>query len=289
MRKRQAVGVLIVCAALAGLIASASAAAGSVRHIETVSASNVRATLAYEKSVQVTGHYTLNGKSLPSLETTYSDVRASVFLGGRLLVSQLMGKNMRPANWRGKSIRIKQLDGVGRPEVLVDLYSGGAHCCYTTIIYTLGARGLSGRIRHPWGDPGYRLADIDGDGTLELVTADDAFAYAFTDYADSVDPTQIWNLQGGKLVNTTTNYPGAIKADAARLRQGYFRERSKRDVRGLLGAYVADEALLGTPDEGWTLTDTALSRGDLDQGYGTPHGSQFVASLRKFLTANGYL
>jgi hypothetical protein len=42
----------------------------------------------------------------------------------------------------------------------------------------------------------------------------DRFAYAFTDFADSAFPVQIWNLQNGRLIQTTRNFPGEIRADA---------------------------------------------------------------------------
>lgn len=266
-------------------------AAPDVPHVETTTSGNVRAVLAYVKTVTVIGHFTYQGKTFPETQTTYNNMRASVFIGGHLVVSQLLSKNLMPtdAGLGGKSVRIKNIATTGPTSVLVDLYTGGAHCCYTTLIYLLSGNSLAGRVQANWADPGYRLVDLNGDGTLEFVSANDAFAYAFTDYADSALPIQIWNLQGNKLVDTTTSHLGTVAADAKSLLRGYADQlHSHRDVRGLLAAYVADESLLGTPDVGWSLVNDALASGELDQGFGPPKGNQYVTALRHFLTAHGY-
>jgi hypothetical protein len=110
---------------------------------------------------------------------------------------------------------------------------------------------VRGAVEHDWGNDGYRAVDIDGDGTLEFQIGDDRFAYVFTDFADSYFPLQIWNLQDGRLVQTTRSFAGAIRADARTLKAAYIRSRRVGDVRGVLAAYVADEALLGNIDDGW--------------------------------------
>lgn len=266
--------------------------AAGVPHLESASSGNVKAVLAYVKTVTVTGHFTYQGKAVAETQTTYDHLRASVFIGGRLIVSQLLANKLVPAGagMGGKSIRVKTLDATAPPSVLVDLYTGGAHCCYTTLIYLLNSNGLAGRIQANWGDPGYRLVDLDGDGTLEFVSANDAFAYAFTDYADSALPIQIWNIQNGRLVDTTASHLGTVAADAKTLLKYYTRQKNAgRDVRGILAAYVADETLLGTPDAGWNLVNSALADGELDRGYGPPKGSQYISALRRFLPAHGYV
>lgn len=55
-----------------------------------------------------------------------------------------------------------------------------------------------------------------------------------------------------------------------------------------VAAYAADEAVVGTPDSAWSLLNTALARGDLDQGYGGAHGNKYIASVHRFLAANRY-
>jgi hypothetical protein len=242
-----------------------------VHHVQRASAGNVRAVLAWDQS---TGSY----------GTTFSHIRLSVRAGGKLLVSRTIGGHVQV---HGRAVRVVKLSPDAGPTVLVDVYTGGAHCCTVTRLFLADGR----ELQRNWGDPGYTLVDLDGDGTLELRSADDAFAYEFTDYADSALPVEIWNLRGGRLVDTTGDHLGAVAADARRLRS-YERQfhRQGRDPRGVLGAYVADEALLGTPDVGWSLVDQALADGDLDHGIEPPPvGATYVAYLRRFLTKTGYL
>lgn len=263
--------------------------ATGVPHIETATMGNVKAVLAYVKTVTVIGHFTYNGKTTPETQTTYNNLRASVFIGGHLVVSQLLSNHLSPGDFDRKSVHVRKIDSTAPPVVLVDLYTGGAHCCSLTLMYLLNGHGLAGRTQFNWGDPGYRLVDLNGDGTLEFESANDAFAYAFTDFADSGLPIQIWNLQGGKLEDKTTRYPGTVAADARTLLKAYAQQaRAGRDVRGILAAYVADEALLGTPDVGWNVVNDALARGELDFGYGGAKGIAYITKLRRFLAAHGY-
>jgi hypothetical protein len=78
------------------------------------------------------------------------------------------------------------VDGDDRPELAIFKTSGGAHCCRTDSLFTLADHPIE-RLRFEAGNAGgLRAEDVDGDGKLELVSADDALAeigdvpYAFT-------------------------------------------------------------------------------------------------------------
>jgi hypothetical protein len=85
--------------------------------------------------------------------------------------------------------------GEGDPDLIVEEYSGGAHCCGGTYILNLSAdvrriripcppRGNASRLGpDPGGASGFH--DLDGDGMFEFVTWDDSFAYEFDSYANS--------------------------------------------------------------------------------------------------------
>lgn len=65
------------------------------------------------------------------------------------------------------------LTGEGNPDVVIGLYSGGAHCCSSTIVYDLGDRATQ-VLETPYEDvqcEGH-FEDLDGDGTAEFVTCD---------------------------------------------------------------------------------------------------------------------
>jgi hypothetical protein len=140
-------------------------------------------------------------------------------------------------------VTARDLDGDGDPEVLLDLTTNGAHCCsITRILHWDGARYTT--IDRDWGDPGYSVDDVDGDGRPELVTGDDRFAYLYSSYATSRFPVQVLALQGGRLADVTRSYPALIRQDRAAV----WREigRGVRYApRGAYAAWAADRYLLG--------------------------------------------
>ncbi len=93
------------------------------------------------------------------------------------------------------SIRIEQasaihlltgsdLTGDDTPEAIIETYSGGAHCCFGTQIYSLGETAKL-LMKKPESNAGGHFDDLNNDGILEFVTADDLFAYQYCSYADS--------------------------------------------------------------------------------------------------------
>jgi hypothetical protein len=195
---------------------------------------------------------------------------------------------------RPVDVKIRDLDG-GEPEVLLDLYTGGAHCCSVTLIlrWDPTARKYRSTLGY-WGNFGSELADLDGDGHPEFSASDERFVYTFTAYVYSVAPIQIWSFRGGKLVDVTRRFPGLVEKDAASILSAYRRDRGKKDtdVRAVVAAYVAEQHLLGRPGEGRRLLDLALKRGDLGPGktlLGWPAGRAFVAELMRDLKKWGYI
>jgi hypothetical protein len=197
-----------------------------------------------------------------------------------------------PAGLRSgvNSLTIKDLDGDGEPEVLFDMYTGGAHCCSFTWIYRFTGSTYLGTPA-VWGNSGYTLVDLDGNGTLELRSFDDVFAYEFTDYADSAFPPLIYSFKPGALTDVTHSFPKIISADAKVQLRRYKRLRHRRDIRGVVAAYVADEYLLGKQAKGLKLATLANHRGDLNglgRGDTWPRNGKFIRTLKKFLRGNGY-
>ena len=76
------------------------------------------------------------------------------------------------------------ITGEGHPDVVIETYSGGAHCCFGTIVYDLGPN-LTRVLESPQSNCGGHFEDLNGDGVLEFVTCDDLFAYAYCPYAVS--------------------------------------------------------------------------------------------------------
>jgi hypothetical protein len=176
-------------------------------------------------------------------------------------------------------VKVADLDGDGEPEVLVDTFSGGAHCCLTARVLTWDGTGYQ-PSDVAWHDVGYALRDADGDGRPELVGSDPRFAGMFTAFAASAFPPQVLQFTMGVRADVTRRFPALVRADAKdRLR--WLRRAGKRDdVRGVLAAYVADQYLLGRGSVGTAEVDHQRRKGRVSKG--------FKKLLPKQLKAWGY-
>jgi hypothetical protein len=79
----------------------------------------------------------------------------------------------------------------GSPELVITLWSGGAHCCYDTTVYSVGDEVLP-ILSHSGGNCSGRFEDYDGDGSLEFETCDDQWAYAYCAFASSPMPPVVF-------------------------------------------------------------------------------------------------
>jgi hypothetical protein len=121
----------------------------------------------------------------------------------------------------------RDVNGDALPDLVVSAWSGGAHCCYSTSIYTVGvqARPVLALDTGHCG-PG-ELADLDADGRLEFLTCDDGWAYAYCAFALSPFPTVVFAYDDarGEYVADTPRFaveilkemPGAIETAKVRL------------------------------------------------------------------------
>lgn len=267
--------VLAATVMAAALPAAAGASSGS----ETQSAGAVSATLSYETSTD-------------SITSTLTITRGGqvAFDGpiGRRLCGSDGGRFCGPVgaigDAAGKSLTVADLDGSGEPQVVVELYSGGAHCCsYSTIArWTGSGYVLSSRN---WGDPGFRIADLGGDGRPEFISADDRFAYAFASYAASGLPLQILRYRAGRFEDVTGQFPARIGKDAAIWWHDYRSTRGQAEARGLIAAWAADRYRLGGRASALRTLRRAAAGGDLG---GRRSARRFVGTLDRRLRAWGY-
>jgi hypothetical protein len=199
------------------------------------------------------------------------------------------GLNAQPAGYfsHRRSVSISDLDGDGEPEVLLDLYWGGAHCCWYTQIYRYVTETARYRpLVHVWGNFSYVLADLDHNGRQELVTRDNRFSYVFASFADSRWPVHIISYRQGRTRVETTAYPGEIRRDATALWHEAMGRRRGRSNQGIIAAWAADQCMLGRSAAAFRTIDR-LSRS------GRVHGElsrvRFEQRLRRFLRRTGYL
>ncbi len=278
IRGRLAVSLLAVA-----FVFVPSAAAGPGK-VETASKGNVTATFSYTK----TGDF------------NYSGVHLKIVRAGQTVLDAGLPKSdcgycdaqpFSVVEGSGKSVRLVDLDGSGEPEVIVDLYSGGAHCCVYSYIYRYTGSSYA-RAKHLWGNPSYSLKDLDGDGKPEVLTNDDRFAYTFTAYAFSVDAIQVLQYRNGHFVDVTRKFPSLPRNEGNQLWKSYLKDRNTKDFdpRGVLAAYVADEYQIGQGAKAWQDLVQAYHEGRVNNifGLGTT-GRRYLDQVRKTLKAWGYI
>ena len=192
-----------------------------------------------------------------------------------------------PFTFRQPALHVVDLGGGSEPEVLVRLSSGGAHCCF--IVHVFERSGDSYELtQRDFGNPSVRVLDLDDDGTAELRTGDNRFAYRFSSYAGSWFPVQVFKFEQGRFVDRTRSYPWLLRQEARKLGRLYHRYRGRGgDLRGIFAAWAADAARLGQSRK----VRRELTRG-LRSGWlaapGRADGRPYARKLWRFLERIGY-
>jgi hypothetical protein len=188
-----------------------------------------------------------------------------------------------PGGGPGKSVHARDLDGDAEPEVLLDLYTGGAHCCFLTQIFAFDGTTYRKATEHDWADAGYRLADLNGDGKPEFKSADARFAYRFTAYAFSGFPIRILHWRDGRLVDATNRFRRLVRRDARRWLRIY--RHADIEPQGALAAWAADQYRLGHRRYARRLVRRAVTTGKLRTMRGA---ARFPRKLDRTLRRFGY-
>ncbi len=183
------------------------------------------------------------------------------------------------------SLRAEDFDRDGVVEVVLDEYTGGAHCCFDAWIY----HGAEKTVHH-FGDAAYRFRDVDGDGSSEFLSADPAFAGAFTSFAASQFPIQVWDWRDDELVDVTRSEAvrPRVVAQSKRFKARYQRARDRGSVargddervRSSLAAWAATLCLLDRCPAAKERLARAAERGVVRRG--------FPKQVRRFLKRLGY-
>jgi hypothetical protein len=260
---------LLACLVLTALVGAgpASAKVTARTKTETGSLGQVKATFFYRKKGDI----------------DYSDLTLSIDRNGALLLKAAKPfKDFWPGGFfKEPSMKVVDFEGDGEPEVLLNLYSGGAHCCVYAFIYRYQAATNSYvLVKRDFGDVEFNLRNLDKTGPPEFQSADPAFSGAFTSFAESRFPVQVLRFSGGTFTDVTTLFPALVQRDLAAQKRAFTRYRKhKYNARGALAAVAADQYHLGAKTAG----DATLARGK------RLYGAAYIRDVRKLLKSGGYI
>jgi hypothetical protein len=271
---------LAALAAASATLALASSGAATRHVVETATDGSVEAQLSYDFKAPY--RFTHERLTIKRSGAVLADVALKPIAGAIEIV---------PARFfdHRQSVAVRNLDPGAEPEVVLDLYSGGAHCCWYTEVYRYAAANAYVLDRHIWGNVDYRLADLDNDGLPELASADDRFAYAFTDFADSSFPVQIWKYRTGVFRDVTRRFPALIRRDARREWRWAFATQGRANNRGFLAAWTADQCLLGHRKSAFKQLGVLRRQKRIGHVGWDRTARLYLAHLRRFLHRTGYL
>lgn len=119
--------------------------------------------------------------------------------------------------WRADLVALvagDDLTGDGVPNVLVEAYSGGAHCCFSYALLSLGER-----VEVLWegflADAGVSAVDLRGDGSVQLMSADMSFAYAFCSFAETPAPALVLDVVADGVRIANLDFPEVYEREVA--------------------------------------------------------------------------
>ena len=184
------------------------------------------------------------------------------------------------------ALRVVDLEADGEPDVVLGLFSGGAHCCFIDQVFSYDpGTATYTKTEHNFVNAGADLEILGG--RFVFLSANNAFYYEFTDYADSGAPIQIFRFKHGFFLDDTRSYPALIRKDAAQWWTGFTHDYSNGE--GLIAAWAADEYLLEKNQLVNSRLEAELRANHLHSTLpGNPTGKQFIAALKRFLIRQGY-
>jgi len=197
--------------------------------------------------------------------------------------------------WGGHRFGFGRFDNRGTPFVLMQSYTGGAHCCGEIDLFILHPSRTERVELGSW--DGFEVPDVrdyDGDGLVDFVVEDESFNWEFAAYVHSRFPPMILNVVDGKVVDVSTKRGfRPLFAKAARsLRLACTRAKDREAQDGACPAYVAAAARAGTFGKAWAeMLATYRHRNRMMNIYGRPsdiEDERYAEKLRGFLVERGY-
>ena len=163
------------------------------------------------------------------------------------------------------------LNGDGYPDLVVETYSGGAHCCFGTQVFSLRPSAATLILQKPESNAGGYFEDLDSDGIFEFVTYDDSFAYQYCPYAAAVTVKVIMAYDAGqdRYLPASPRFPEqyveeiATNEGRARAAPGEFGEWDGTNICAIL-PLALDYLYTGHPDQAQAEFASRYSGSDTD-------------------------
>jgi hypothetical protein len=179
-------------------------------------------------------------------------------------------------------ISLEQFQPGGNKYYLFQLFSGGAHCCTSLLVTEIRDNKFVVLDSGFYGNSGYVVEDMNKDGIKEIISGNDMFAYAFTNYSETRFPLRVEKFENGKLTDITGNFKNDLIMEV-----GYFEEDLNEiiktgfecpetddedtfntdagSVKTILAAIVADYYSLGQVERGYDLVNKVYKCKDIDK------------------------
>jgi hypothetical protein len=161
--------------------------------------------LLFGSKGEITDEMEVNGITV---RTYWSDKRMGTFeilRGEKILFEEICygcyigGKADNEDEEMRKPLPGADITGDGKPNLVVYVWTGGAHCCYIAYLFELGTQvKLIAEIDGRHGTPSF--ADLDGDSIPEVVVRDWTFEYWPASFASSPAPNVILRWKNGDYV-----------------------------------------------------------------------------------------
>ncbi len=151
-----------------------------------------------------------------------------------------MGMALRSISPSGEVIEIEEavislvrsegddLNQNGIPDLMIEMYSGGAHCCFTSSLIELSDP-ANMVFEQAFSECPASPVDLDGDGIAEFTSCDDIWAYAYCSYAESPLPPVAWKWNGERYEIANREFP-QLYDDDIRWAFTYFLELQAEQV-----------------------------------------------------------
>ena len=158
------------------------------------------------------------------------------------------------------------LNADGYPDLVVETFSGGAHCCFGTQVFSLRSREAVLILQKPESNAGGYFEDLNVDGISEFVTYDDSFAYQYCPYAAGVTVKVImaYDPEEDRYLPASPRFPEqyadeiATNEDRALAAPGELGEWDGTNICAVL-PLTLDYLYLGEPDKARTEFYTRYS------------------------------